>query len=187
MKKKIKNGFSLIEMLLVIGVLSTLLVAAFVVYPRVKDSMNVSSEIKNLSLIQVGITNYFEIRGSDYSLLGSNTTTAGNVFANQARIVPSSMNNGNYNGSDIFNSWGGIVSIYGSQSSHSGFAGGRTFAIRYYDVPSSVCVNLVNEAQGLFTTIHVVKPVMDRNILNLNLLIEGCNSSEKVAITFIAR
>lgn len=43
-----QTGFSLIELLLVLGVLAILLIAAFVVYPQVRERMQIDQEVKTL-------------------------------------------------------------------------------------------------------------------------------------------
>lgn len=44
-------GFSLIELLLVLGVLAILLIAAFVVYPQVRDRIQIDREVKSIQFV----------------------------------------------------------------------------------------------------------------------------------------
>lgn len=82
-KLKIKNGFSLIEMLLVLGVLAVLLIAAFVVYPKVRANVIAEKEVKNIAMIQAGISNLYKGQSSFQSL--------NNTLLVNAKIVPESM------------------------------------------------------------------------------------------------
>ena len=186
--KKNKKGFSLIEMLLVLGVLSVLLIAAFVIYPKVRNSMQVDSEIKNIALIRVGLSNYFESRGADYSSLGLATEKTGNIFAVQAKIAPPSMIIGEPSEGNLKNTWGQELSIFATTVNHSGYAAGKAFAIRSNNVPSASCVQLVTDASAFFPTIQVARTnVVNKNILNLNNALNQCNSAETVEVTFIGQ
>lgn len=187
--KKNKKGFSLIEMLLVIGVLSVLLIAAFVVYPRVQESSKVSQEVKNIAMIKAGVANYFEQQGSNYTSLGEASTKEGNLFANRARLIPESMNGGDYNTSALRHSFGGEVWISATTNAHEGYAAGRTLVIRYTDVPSSACIKLVTEASGLFVKINVeeANTVLSKGNLSLDKMVSACNSKELVRLVFIGQ
>lgn len=183
-----KHGFSLIEMLLVLGVLSVLLIAAFVIYPKVRNSMQVDSEIKNIALIRVGLSNYFESRGADYSSLGLATEKTGNIFAIQSKIAPSSMIMGDSSEGNLKNTWGQDISIFTTTTNHSGYAAGKAFAVRSNNVPSAVCVQLVTDASAFFPSIQVARSnVVTKHNLNLNNALTQCNSAESVEVTFIGQ
>lgn len=145
------RGFSLIEMLLVLGVLAILLVAAFVVYPRVQLSNQINQEKANLSMLQNGIRSTLAPQGGKYTVLGAQGQTVGNRFANQARIVPATMNGGDYEGSTITNGWGGTVVIHSTTGSFEGHRPGRAFGIQYNNVPQDACVDFVMRTMGGFS------------------------------------
>lgn len=199
MIKKIRKGFSLVEMLLVIGVLSVLLIGMFVIYPNVRDSYQVKQEVDNLSLIKAGLSNYFESKGSNYSSLGTMQEVVGNRFANRARIVPESMNRGSSTTDYLNHVWGGDVIIHGTIGAYAQYQPGRTFAIRYNDVPSRVCVKLGTGAASLFSAMTVnSKPVINLSdnpsatpgtglgVLDLPQLTQLCSSSDPVQFVFIS-
>lgn len=146
-----QRGFTLIEILLVLGVLALLLVAAFVVYPRVKTSQQINQEKSNLSMLQNGIRSTLATQGGNYSVLGAQGQTAGNRFANQARIVPTTMNGGNYDSTTITNGWGGTVVIHSTVGTFEGHRPGRAFGIQYNSVPQDACVDFVMRTMGGFS------------------------------------
>jgi prepilin-type N-terminal cleavage/methylation domain-containing protein len=52
---KSKKGFSLLELLLVLGIIAALVVAAFIVYPKVQASQRSQAESNNIATIQAGV------------------------------------------------------------------------------------------------------------------------------------
>lgn len=147
-----KKGFSLVELLLVLGVLAVLLVAAFVVYPRVRDANRANTEVSNLTAIKASINNLYASKGGDYKGL----TTA---VANQARVFPSSMNSGTYTGAAVNSSWGGAVKaeVTTAETTTDGAAipAGRAFTVTYESVPEGVCLGMISGAAGNFSQIEV--------------------------------
>ena len=144
------KGFSLIELLLVLGVLAILLVAAFVVYPQVRDRNQANAEVSNLTAIKANITNLYASRGGNYGGLNRGV-------ANQARVFPSSMNGGVYTaGADITTAWGGGVWIGRESNSTDDVVNGeRRYSIRYEGVPAGVCLGLVSGAASNFQDVRV--------------------------------
>lgn len=149
------KGFSLIELLLVLGVLAILLVAAFVVYPQVRDRNQANTEASNLTSVKAGINNLYAAKGGNYTGL---TTTV----ANQARVFPASMNQGTYTGDTITSSWGGEVDVAVNDAATTAavtpngvIAPNRSFTITYASVPSGVCLPLVSSAANNFQGVTV--------------------------------
>lgn len=140
------KGFSLIELLLVLGVLAILLVAAFVVYPQVRDRNQANAEVSNLTTIKANINNLYAARGGNYNGLDEGV-------ANQARVFPTSMNGGDFSAeADITTAWGEGVTI--APAPLNGNAD-RAFTITYAGVPEGVCLGLVSGAAGNFEDVTV--------------------------------
>ena len=103
LKFRKEKGFSLLELLLVLGVIAALIVGAFIVYPKVRNSQAIDAEAKNIATIRSGIL----------ALYASQATISGglnNSIAIQAQIFPDNMliKNGN-TVSKVVNSFGGDV------------------------------------------------------------------------------
>lgn len=136
------KGFSLIELLLVLGVLAILLVAAFVVYPQVRDRNQANAEVSNLTTIKANINNLYAARGGNYAGLS-------NEVAVNARVFPQNMVVGDATDADAVQaSWGGTVTVDEGTTP-------REFTISYTNVPDGVCLGLVSGAAGNFTDIAV--------------------------------
>lgn len=136
------KGFSLIELLLVLGVLAILLVAAFVVYPQVRDRNQANAEVSNLTTIKANINNLYASRGGNYADLN-------NTIAVQARAFPQNMVVGAATASDAVQAaWGGVVTVNEGATA-------REFTITYNEVPAGVCLGLVSGAAGNFSQVLV--------------------------------
>lgn len=59
MNKQIKKGISLLELVLVLGVISALVVEAFIVYPKVQASQHAQAERNNIATIQDGVKSLY--------------------------------------------------------------------------------------------------------------------------------
>lgn len=143
------KGFSLIELLLVLGVLAILLVAAFVVYPQVRDRNQANTEVSNLTSIKANINNLYASRGGNYADLETSTAV-------QARALPSSMVGGNFVSGTPAAAWGGAVDVgSAADPANAAPANARTFGIQYTNVPEGVCLGLVSGAATNFTQVSV--------------------------------
>ena len=154
-KIKHKTGFSLVELLLVLGVIAVLLVAAFVIYPRVKLANQVHQERSSLLVLQSGIRSSLASQGGNYKTLGTVSETKGNAFAYGAKAVPSAWNASATNPTDIVNGWGGKVIIHSTVGTFEGYSAGKAFGIQYNDVPKEACVKFVTENLGNFVAAWV--------------------------------
>jgi prepilin-type N-terminal cleavage/methylation domain-containing protein len=83
---KSKKGFSLLELLLVLGIIAALVVAAFIVYPKVQASQRAQAESNNIATIQAGVKALYTSASSFTGLTNS--------VAVQAKIFPDNMLSG---------------------------------------------------------------------------------------------
>lgn len=60
-----RKGFSLLELLLVMGIIAALIVAAFIVYPKVQSYRNVKIESNNISSLKAEVSALYASVASD--------------------------------------------------------------------------------------------------------------------------
>lgn len=125
-----RQGFSLIELLLVLGVIAVLLVAVFVVYPNVRTNYQVKAQVdKTITLIA---------RLQDFQMYSSQTFG----YDTQALVEMGFLEQ-----EDLSPDWGGRfevhpANIHGSTGCAEGTC--NRFALRFLDVPQRVCLPLVS-------------------------------------------
>ncbi|GKW19627.1 hypothetical protein PEC302107_13560 [Pectobacterium araliae] len=141
-KRKSKRGFSLLELLLVLGIIAALVVAAFIVYPKVQASQRATAESNNIATIQAGVKSLYAA-ASSYSGLST-------PIAYQAKIFPDNM----LNGSVPVNAFKGNVVIGTSTDSPSG-AANSAFMITYLNVPASECAKIVSGVGANFYSVAI--------------------------------
>jgi len=142
LNRKQKRGFTLIEILLVVGFIAIAGIGVYTVYNRVTLGNTANVEGRNLDALRAGIINLF----------AGTRTTAGltNTVVNNAQITPENMRT---TGSPalITNSFGGAVTII-PQTLVTADDG---FRITYAGVPVEVCPRLVTGAGSQFSRVTV--------------------------------
>ena len=185
---RFRNGFSLIELLLVLGVIAILLVAAFVIYPQVVLSHQVSTETNNIAQMKANMRAMFASRNYNYG--ASLPTRTNTLMLNRARVFPSNMNRGDYSATTVNHIWGGEVLIYATSGPHNGVATGRGFVMVYYDVPSKACVDLVVRTLPHIRAVQVTygtsnTPSMLPETYQISDVVERCGTGATRNIIFI--
>lgn len=143
--RKNKKGFTLTEVLLVLGLAAIIIIIIFMSYPKVRASQQVEAEAKNIAAMQAGAR----------SLYSSTANYAGltNEIAIKANIIPDNMLQ-NSDGSTILNAWKGDVTIKSDGNTHSG-EDDSGFYIRYVRLMPEACSKLVTSVAGSFYEINV--------------------------------
>lgn len=144
--KKSKKGFSLLELLLVLGIIAALVVAAFIVYPKVQASQRAQAESNNIATIQAGVKALYT---SASSFTGLN-----NSVAVQAKIFPDNMLSGSGSAAKPINAFKGNVVVASANTGPSA-AQGSSFTITYSNVPAAECTKIITAAAGNFYTAGV--------------------------------
>ena len=144
--KKSKKGFSLLELLLVLGIIAALVVAAFIVYPKVQASQRAQAESNNIATIQAGVKALYTSTSSFTGLTNS--------VAAKANIFPDNMliNSGTF--ARPINVFKGNVTLAEDKTGPSG-ADGSSFTITYSNVPAAECTKIITAAAGNFYTAGV--------------------------------
>ncbi|WP_434659354.1 type 4 pilus major pilin [Klebsiella sp. MISC125] len=140
-KYKSKKGFSLLELLLVLGIIAALVVAAFIVYPKVQASQRSQAESNNIATIQAGVKSLYTS--------SSSFTGLSNSVAVQAKIFPDNMLSGSGSSATPINAFKGAVMLEPANTGPSG-AEGSSFTITYNNVPASECTKIITAAAGNF-------------------------------------
>lgn len=175
------GGFSLIELLLVLGVLAILLVAAFVIYPQVRDRNQANAEAVNIRAIQAGVRTLFQSKPGLYNGLGNGKSASDRGIANQARIFPATMNGGDYSANaEIRTPWGGEVWVWQRPAvtlPTGSFAQGRTFAILYEEVPRALCLPILTAVASNFQSVTVSnRETLTAQGFDVNVAASACQS-----------
>lgn len=144
--KKSKKGFSLLELLLVLGIIAALVVAAFIVYPKVQASQRAQAESNNIATIQAGVKSLYTS--------SSSFTGLSNSVAVQAKIFPDNMLSGSGSSATPINAFKGSVTLAAANTGPSG-AEGSSFTITYNNVPAAECTKIITAAAGNFYTAGV--------------------------------
>ena len=180
---KSRKAFSLVELLLVLGVMAVILVAAFVVYPRVKREIVINEEMTNLRMVSANIKSRFPL-GNFYGL--------SNTYTREAKIAPTSwLDPENDWRGGLTNPFGGSVHIQPMGNDNYGFNDnprfqGR-FRITYGGLTSEYCVPMALRSEGLAEEIHVVAsaetsgtPETLVNPRDINSVVAKCNAQGKI-------
>ena len=132
-----RKGFTLVEILLVVGFIALAGIGIYTVYTKVQMSNAALQEGKNLDTIRAGTKNLF----------GGTQTYANisNIVLNDARITPDSMRPIPYQqgASSITNNFGGSVQV---AAVALGGGSNNGFSVDYPKVPGAVCAKLVTGA-----------------------------------------
>lgn len=141
-----KKGFSLLELLLVLGIIAALVVAAFIVYPKVQASQRAQAEANNIATIQAGVKALYTSASSFTGLT--------NTVAVQANIFPDNMLSGSGTAAKPINVFKGSVAVAAASTGPSAVAG-SSFTITYSNVPAAECTKIITAAAGNFYTAGV--------------------------------
>ncbi|EPP7234187.1 type 4 pilus major pilin [Shigella flexneri] len=170
-KIKRRKGFSLLELLLVLGIIAALIVAAFIVYPKVRTSQIVDAESKNIATIRGGLLSLYSAT--------TDITTVNNTVGINAQIFPDNMlvKSGS-SVVDVVNGFKGKVTL--SATNYASY-GKVVFNIGYANVPQDACVKLVAAVAPNMSIINIGGSIVKSDISNIDWNIANaataCNSA----------
>lgn len=154
MKNKKRKGFSLLEILLVLGIVAALIVTAFIVYKKVERSKRINNAINEILILKNATISAYASQGSYLGL-------SQNVIMND---IPNNMISSDKN---IVNIFGQTVGISGSWMTAAG-TGNSGFYIRYTMDPDS-CFQVVKNLTSSFNYIQVNTTQVVDNITNVKV------------------
>lgn len=163
-----EKGLTLIESLVVVGILLGIVAIALTLYGTVRDRLNVKNESENVSFMYSQVTDLFSDEGTD---------DLDNDLAIEAGIIPKKMKT---SGSNIYNAWDGKVTIEGT--------GTNAFEIKSERVPAGdVCVNLIrNQRKVGWDAYEVGSNGESYSEMKTASLSKNCQgTSDYVTVTFI--
>lgn len=178
-KPKNNRGFSLVEILIVLGVLAIMMVAAFLIYPKISVARDAERQATNLRVIHATISQVFP----NHSLFGLTTESliSSGILSEETLTSP----------------WG-VIGFHPTKDGHActSAAGCTGFSLRYDNLEAAQCVALaqavapyVNKLRVQGTTNHVLKGTppngsedTSRVIFDPGLLPEACSDGDTVSL-----
>ena len=175
-------GLNLIELLLVLAVVVAIAVGAFIIYPRVQAGRSASAESQTLAGALAQVQSIFQ--NGQYRELDNDLAIKADVFPEK-----------NIDGTNIFNEWGGPVTIFGANAAGTPAtdSSARFVAIRTENVPSAVCQKLVATAQANWSMVQVgTTPIFDKvgaTPIDYSeaTAVDACTATDPVNLTFLSR
>lgn len=169
--KQSKKGFSLLELLLVLGIIAALVVAAFIVYPKVQASQRAEAESNNIATIQAGVKALYAAASSYTGLT--------NTVAVESKIFPDNMLSGSGSSATPINAFKGEVTLEAAATGPSSTAG-SSFTITYKNVPATECSKIVTAAAGNFytTSVNGAEVKSSDGVLDVATAAKQCSSSD---------
>ncbi len=166
-----RKGFSLLELLLVLGIIAALIVAAFIVYPKVRTSQIVDAEAKNIATIRAGLLALYSAT--------SNISGVNNTVGINAQIFPDNMLvKSGTTVSDVVNGFKGKVVLSATNFASMGKV---VFNISYANVPQDACVKLVSAVAPGMAIINVggnyAKSELSNVEWNVGTAATACNAA----------
>lgn len=174
--KKQNKGFTLVEILLVVGFIALAGIGIYTIYAKVQVSNQANTESRNLDTLRAGVKSLY---GGRPNFNGVSATVA-----NNARVTPDNMRTAG-NAALITNSFGGTVLIAATPLNAIADAG---FRITYPQVPSAVCSKLVTSAGVQFSQVTVNGVVVKAYGVNAPIDVAAattnCNAVDNPTILF---
>jgi type II secretory pathway pseudopilin PulG len=174
-RKKLARGFTLVEILLVVGFIALASIGIYVIYTKVSVTNQANTEGHNLDTLRAGIKN----------LYGGQSTYTGltQVVAVNARIVPDSMVT--TGATTITNSFGGNVTI---APANLGAGTNNGFTITYPNVPGAVCSKLASTGGTGFDAVSIggtVVKTFGTNTMNIATVATQCATDTGNGLTMV--
>lgn len=136
--KMTKKGFSLLEILLVLAIAATLVIGAFIIYPKARDNANANTLFNEIGMIRAAVQ---ELYGSRPGYLGLN-----NQVLRDSNLLPKSMYSPN----------GQFMSHAGNNISLS-VPWNTSYSIQISNVSNATCIKLVKNLYNGMKGVNTVQ------------------------------
>lgn len=149
--RKNKKGFSLIELLLVLGTIAVIAISAFMIYQNAKSSQTSKEKVANILIIKGEIKSIYSSFPS-YEGINTDVLVKGNVFPPKMLIEDSGI-------IKPVNSFKGNITVTAVADNQNG-TDSYGYVIKYFNVTTNECIKIVTAAQYNFdrTIIQGSKP-----------------------------
>jgi prepilin-type N-terminal cleavage/methylation domain-containing protein len=141
--KQAKKGYTLIELLLALGIIAVLAVGIFMLYPKVSSSYKSQAEASNINTIRAAVNSLYA-SSANFNGLDTETAIKAKVFPESMIVSDTVVNNG----------FKGEVKVGASDVSPSG-SKDSAFTIAYGSVPANECVKIVSSVASGFYKVTV--------------------------------
>lgn len=183
--KKLKKGFSMIEIIIVIAVIGVLTAVVLSQAQGMRESSNINKETSNLSMLVASTRAAFNSQGYYGSSSGDDLT---NIVKRNSSF-PTTMLNSNGNG--LKSTWGDVTL---ENESYSG-TDLAAFKVTFSSVPASSCYDFVEKNITSFYKVSVdgddvrdVSPdVTNQKEGNVNDIADACGDSGTVDVIYYSR
>lgn len=178
-KRTKRNGFSLVELLLVLAIIAALSVTAFIIYVKVSDNMRVAKEIFNITNARASIVSMYKSAPS-YEGINSLPEETLRMIFNSTMFKSGGMG-------QPFNTYGGQVAVVPVSIGSNMNAG---FMLSSPMVPNDDCIKIVSGLKGSFMGIDVNGETLKEkssDIVSNNAIISACSRNDSNVIGFTDR
>jgi type II secretory pathway pseudopilin PulG len=177
--KKVQKGFTLVEILLVVGFIALAGIGIYTVYSKVQMSNAALTEGKNLDTLRAGVKGLY---GGSQNYVGLI-----NKVLNDARVTPDPMRAVPYviGATAINNTFGGAVTVL---PLNLGGGTNNGFEVTYPNVPGAVCAKLVTGAGNAWDAITVngaIVKAFGTGTINIATLATNCAGDTGAGITIL--
>jgi prepilin-type N-terminal cleavage/methylation domain-containing protein len=146
--RRTSQGYTLIELLIVLAIIAALIVGAFYLYPKVQAARSANAESVILQSFQANMKSLFTT--GDYQKVSNLVTAQAGMWSDQMITNPAT--------ATITTEWGTLVTVKPATSAGVVSATGvpaQYFVVTYPGVPSDVCQKLVPSLAGSWEKITV--------------------------------
>lgn len=143
------KGFTLVELLLVVGIIALGSVVAYITLPKVQSTSRANAEATNINTIAAGIKNIYAGTNNFATLVDA---TVGTTLVIKSKAAPDRMVT---SPTVLTNSFGGNVTVAPGAALGGSLGAFSTYLITYNGVPDAECNKLATGVASNFLKVNV--------------------------------